>query len=697
MSDVLSRFFYGRSIAIIGASTDPTKLGGRPIRMNKELGYKGIVYPVHPTAALVQDLEAFNSIDELPADALDCALIAVPQQHVKRAVSELARKQVPLAIILSSGFAEHSPEGAKEQAEILEIAREGGMRIVGPNSMGGISYETGICATFTSVSEHEGRTYPRLGQISIASQSGFVGSHLMGLLRDRGLGIAKWLATGNQADIDVSDVILHYAQDEITKIIVVYVEGINNAERLFKALDVARQRGKRVVALKVGRTEFGARAIASHTAALVGNADAYDAAFRRYGVVTAVSLDDLADLVAALDTGRSIQGRALGIATVSGGFGILMSDIASASGLHLSELAEEEQETLKSYYSLASTRNPVDMGSLPRMGPAIEALAKGGFESIAIGIGHFGLIEAQISKFFKDMQSFRSSSPDLFLGLTGLFSLEWRAKFQALGIFVCEDPSRLVHTMASLCQLTSSESGNLDSGSALIPAFEPAELMAATDEMAARSILRRCGIPVAEEQLARSAPEAVQIADQIGGKVVLKIASADIPHKTEVGGVLLGLAGAGDVARGYEAIMSRVRIASPDAHLDGVLVSPLITDGCEILIGFTMDEVFGPMVAVALGGVVVEVLKDKVVEIAPFDKATALRMVRSLKGASLLDGFRGRPPVDVEAIADALHRVSLFAAKYAEIVESLEINPLIARADGVIAVDALLIPKRSLG
>ena len=670
MSDVLSRFFYGRSIAIIGASTDPTKLGGRPIRMNKELGYKGIVYPVHPTAALVQDLEAFNSIDQLPGDAVDCALIAVPQQHVKRTVIELARKRVPLAIILSSGFAEHSPEGASEQAEILEIAREVGMRIVGPNSMGGISYET-------------------------ASQSGFVGSHLMGLLRDRGLGIAKWLATGNQADIDISDVILHYAQDEITKIIVVYVEGINNADRLFTALDLARQRGKQVVALKVGRTEFGARAVASHTAALVGNADAYDAAFRRYGVMIAASLDDLADLVAALDTGRSIPGRELGIATVSGGFGILMSDIASANGMHLSELGAAEQEALKSYYALASSRNPVDMGSLPRMGPAIAALAKGAYQSIAIGIGHFGLIEAQISKFFKDLQSIRNSSPHLFLGLTGLFSDEWRARFQALGVFVCEDPSRLVRTMANLCQHAGSTPVNLDFASAVIPTFDPAELMAAVDEMAARSILRRCGIPVAEDLIATSALEAVQIAAEIGGKVVLKIASADIPHKTEVGGVLLGLAGADDVARGYEAIMSRVSLANPDAHLDGVLVSPMIADGSEILIGFTTDEVFGPMVAVALGGVVVEVLKDKVVEIAPFDKATALRMVSSLKGAALLDGFRGRPPVDVEAIADALHRVSLFAAKYADVVESLEINPLIARADGAIAVDALLIPKRS--
>jgi acyl-CoA synthetase (NDP forming) len=693
MQDVLSRFFHARSIAIIGASTDPTKLGGRPIRINKELGFKGIVYPVHPSADQVQGLPACNSITQLPEGTVDCALVAVPQKHVKRTIEELGDRKVPLAIILSSGFAEHSDEGAREQSAILDIARQSGMRIIGPNSMGGISFETGISATFTSVSEHEGRTYPRLGKVSIASQSGFVGSHLMGLLRDRGIGIAKWLATGNQADVDIADVVQHYADDDISKIIVVYVEGINNAGPLRQALATARARGKKVIALKVGRTDFGARAIASHTAALVGNFDAYDAEFRRQGVLLADSLDELADLAAALDTGRDISGTNFGIATVSGGFGILMSDVAASTGMQLPELPVDLQSALTSYYPLASTRNPVDMGSLSRIGPAVGALLKGPFDAVAVGAGHFGLIRSQVETLLGEFRSFREQFPASFIGLSALLSDEWRAAFQDAGVFTCEDPSRLVHTMARLSRIEPYSAPQGDVDRSIIPDLDVHELRDAKDEKAARSIMRRCGIPVASDELATSAAEAVRIATALGGKVVLKIASPDIAHKSEVGGVLLGLAGESAVRDGFSTIMSRAREACPEARLDGVLVSPLIEDGLEILVGFTTDAVFGPIVAVALGGVLVEVLKDKVVEIAPFGKDVALRMVQSLKGAALLHGFRGRPPVDVEAIADVISRVSIFAAKYAHAVESLEINPLIARSDGVIAVDALLIPK----
>ena len=694
MSDVLSHFFNGRSIAVIGASTDPTKLGGRPIRMNKELGFSGVVYPVHPTAAEVQGLIAYNSIDKLPANSVDCALVAVPQQHVRAAIEGLARKRVPLAIILSSGFAEHSDDGSQEQTAIMKIAIESGMRIVGPNSMGGISYETGICATFTSVSEHAGRTYPRLGHVSIASQSGFVGSHLMGLLRDRGIGVAKWLATGNQADIDISDVIRHYAEDEISKVIVVYVEGIGSAERLYEALALARARQQKVVAIKVGRTEFGAQAVASHTAALVGNADAYVAAFRRYGASMVDTLDDLVDLVAALDTGRSIEGKKLGIATVSGGFGILMSDEAFSAKFELPEVESKSQLALRAYYPLASTRNPVDMGSLMRIGPAIAALAVDDYDAVAVGAGHFGLIEAQIAKLYAELQLLRESKPNTFIGLSALLDDQWRVKLQSIGIFTCDDPTRLVRTMSRVAALETSMPLTEFMGSALIPSFDSKELISATDEKAARSILRQCGVPVAEERMAKSAIEAVEIALSIGGKVALKIASADIPHKTEVGGVLLGLVGAKAVGEGFDSIVSRVREASPTARIDGVLVSPMISDGIEVLVGFTTDEVFGPIVAVAMGGVLVEVLEDKVVESAPFSKETALNMVRSLKGAKLLAGYRGKPSVDIDAIADVIHRVSMFADKYRNIVVSLEINPLIARAKDVVAVDALLVPKQ---
>jgi acyl-CoA synthetase (NDP forming) len=693
MADILNNFFYGRSLAIIGASTDPTKLGGRPLRMNKELNYRGALYPVHPTATSVQGLPAINSIAGLPDGAVDCALVAVPQSAVKGALEALAAKHVPLAIILSSGFAEHSAEGAKLQDELTEIARRSHMRIVGPNSMGGISFETGVCATFTSVSEHESRTYPQLGTVSIASQSGFIGSHLMGLLRDRGIGIAKWLATGNQADIDIADVIQHYANDDISRVIAVYVEGVKNADALRDALEAARRRGKSVVALKVGRTDLGARAIASHTAALVGNTDAYDAVFRRHGVISAESLDDLADLVAALDTGRDIPGRRLGIATVSGGFGILMSDVAASLGMELPELPQAKQDSLRDYYSLASTQNPVDMGSLSRIGPAVETLLTEPFDAVAIGCGHFGLIDSQIATLTGELEAYRLTHPRTFIGLTAMLTDASKRRVQDIGVFTCEDPSRLVATMARLARRTNVSSRDDVADIPTIPDFDEAVLRAAVDERSARALLRDCGIPVATEALARSRAEAVAAAHQIAGKVVLKIASADILHKSEVGGVLLGLEGDDAVGDGFDLILSRAAASQPHARIDGVLVSPMIERGLEILVGFTSDPVFGPIVAVGLGGIFVETLKDKAVELAPFGRRVALEMITSLRGADVLRGARGLPPVNLEALADIVSRISAFAAKYSHVVESLEINPLIAHPSGITAVDALLIPK----
>ena len=688
--DILDRFFYARSLAIVGASTDPNKLGGRPIRQNLQLGFAGRLLPVNPSSREVQGLPAVASIDDLPDD-VDCAVIALPYAGVEAAVDALARKHVPLTVVLSSGFAEHSDEGLATQQRIVARARASGMRLIGPNSMGGISFENRMSATFTSINEHESRAFPQLGGISIASQSGFVGSHLMGLMRDRGLGIAKWLATGNQADVDLADCIVHYARDEVTKIIAVYLEGAGRADALRDAFDLARAAGKPVVALKAGRTELGARAVASHTASLVGGAEAYEAVFRRHGVVNATSLDELIDVVAALDTGRAPKGPHLGVGTVSGGFGILISDAAAENGFDIPELSPERQTRVRKAYPLASTRNPVDMGSLARFEHAIEALLEEEYDSVLFVAGHFGLLASQVAGLHAHLVTFRARYPAPFIGLVATLTDHWRRAFQQLGVFTCEDPARAVRAMAIVRDVRSRGPHDAPESLPDVADFDVAALMERGDELAARNVLRAIGVPVVADELATSAAEAATIARRMGGRLVLKVASPDILHKSDIGGVRLGVT-ATDAAEAFEQIMSRARAAHPQARIDGVIVSPMIEGGIETIVGVKRDEVFGPIVMFGLGGVLVEVFHDTAVAAAPFGRETALRMIRSVKSYPLLAGVRGRPGGDIDALADALARISVFAHRNARLVGSIDVNPLLALPDGVVALDALIVP-----
>lgn len=689
MTDILEKFFNARVLAVVGASADPAKLGGRLVRQNRQLNFAGRLIPVNAHATDVQGYAAMARVEDLP-DNVDCAVVALPAAAVEAAVRSLSVKRVPLVVILSSGFAEHSLEGAAAQARILKQARTSGMRIVGPNSMGGLSIENAMSATFTSINEHEGRTFPPLGSVSIASQSGFVGSHMLGVLRDRGLGIAKWLATGNQPDIDIADVIAHYARDRITRTIVAYLEGAGRADALRQAFDLARQHGKHVVVLKAGRSELGARAVASHTSALVGNADIFDAILRRHGVIGVATLDELADVVSALDTGRKIGGSALGVATVSGGFGILISDAAEEHGFELPELAPHLQADVRKAHALATTRNPVDMGSLVHFESAIAALHTQGYDALVIAAGHFGLVARQAEQLAGLLMAARVREPDRFIALVANLTEPWRRHFQQMGVFVCEDPARVVRALAAV---RSAAIAVLQQDSIPdVPHVEPLALLAGGGEFAARNLLRAIGIPVVDDILVHGAGEAEAAARTFGNLVVLKVVSPDVPHKSEAGGVRLGVSPA-QAAGVYDDIIRRVSEYAPAAHITGVLVSPMIEGGIETIIGLKRDAIFGPVVMFGLGGVFAEIFRDTAVEVAPFGILTAHAMIRATKGYQLLKGARGRPSADVDALAGILSRLSVFACEHADTITEMEINPLLALPGSALALDALVIVR----
>ncbi len=701
MAKILEKLFYPKAVAIIGASKDPAKTGGRPIAQNRDLGFSGRIYPVNPGAAEVQGWKAYPSVQEIP-DELDCAIIAVPAASVPDAVAGCAEKHVPLAIVLSSGFAEYSDEGRRTQDRLVTIARSGGVRLLGPNTMGGISLDGSFSATFTSLAQQGKEGWPQRGNVSVVSQSGAVGTQILVLLRDRGIGVAKWVSTGNQCDIDVADCIEYLAHDEMTRVIAVYQEGSLDGHRLRRAFEAARLSRKPVIMLKVGESEIGAAAAASHTASLAGAASVYRAVFRQHNVFAAQSLEELVDVVAACRAGRFPERPELAVTSGSGGISVIVADTSARYGLVLPEVPPETQRRLKELVPYAVTRNPVDMATAGMRDMQMTAqvlemlLEEGNYPAAFTYLSHNGLNPKRMEDLARYLLPVREKFPDRVLGIVANMMREWRDRFQEQGLLVYEEPARAIAAIAALWRIGR---GFSEGGSRDLPLSLPPAALAPHDgragEQAAKRLVASMGIPAVQDRLAGSAAEAVDAAKAFGKPVVLKIASPDIAHKSEMGGVLLGLHSADEVAAGYDTLMSRARAAAPKAQIDGVLVSPLIEGGVETIVGLKRDPVFGPVVMFGIGGIFVEVYRDVSLRVAPFGIETARAMIREIVGYPLLAGARGRDKADIEALARALSLISAYADRFRDDLDSIDINPLIVLPEGkgVVAVDALVVPS----
>ena len=702
MTDILQRLLYPKAVAIIGASNDPTKIGGRPIVQNRELGFSGRLFPVNPGAEKVQGLKAYPSVQAIPEE-LDCAIISVPAPAVPAAVEACAEKRVPLAVIFSSGFAEYSEEGRRAQERIAQVARSSGMRLLGPNTMGALSIDGAFSATFTSISQSgAGASWPRRGNVSVVSQSGAVGTQILLLLRERGLGVAKWVATGNQCDLNVADCIEHLAHDEVTRVIAVYLEGSVGGHRLRQAFEAARTRRKPVVMLKVGESAIGAAAAASHTASLAGAAEVYRAVLRQHNVFAAQSLQELVDVVAACRAGRFPQRSELAVTSGSGGINVIMADACARLGVALPEVPAQTQRKLKELVPYATTRNPVDMAA-PGMGNMeLEAqvvellLDEGGYASVLAYVAHNGMMPKRMEELARHLTQVREKFPDRVIGIIANMMAEWRDRFQDQGFLIYEEPTRAIAAIAALWRIGCGFlAGDAREQPLLLPETVHGPGAGQSGEQAAKRVVASMGITVVDERLVRSAVEAVDAAKAFGKAVVLKIASPAILHKSDIGGVLIGLRSAEEVAAGYDTLMARAREAAPTGEIDGVRASRWIGGRVETIVGVKRDPVFGPMVMFGMGGIFVEIYRDLSLRLAPFGVDTAREMIREIVGYPLLAGARGRAPADVEALARALSLVSAYADRFRDELDSIDINPLMVLPEGkgVVAVDALVVPR----
>ncbi|MDE2361692.1 MAG: acetate--CoA ligase family protein [Hyphomicrobiales bacterium] len=690
----LSALFAPKSIAVVGASAEATKIGGRPIDFLKRFGYAGEIIPVNPRSSEVQGLKAYPSLTEIPG-GVDLAILSVPASAVVGAVEDAAKKGVKSLVVFSSGFAEVDEAGRAEQDRMTQIARKAGMRILGPNCLGFANVALKANATFSPVIG-VGQATP--GRVAIVSQSGAFGAYAYSLARGRGLGLSHWIATGNEADVDVADCIGWLAGSDDTDVILAYLEGAKDGRKLMRALEMARAAGKPVIVAKVGRTSLGAAAAASHTSALAGEDAVYDAALRQCGAYRAKTIEEFFDIGLAISSLGLPKSNRIAIVTVSGGVGVLMADDALEAGLDVAETPADAQAKIKELVSFAAPRNPVDTtGQVASDRTLLDkvlniVLATGRYDMLATfhaaaGLSpEFGMHTAEL------VGRIRKEHPHLAYACCALFRPEVAKAIEETGCMPFEDPSRMMRTLGALAGVARAMRTKP------LPVETPKSAPApkgVLNEADALRALGAAGVPVVPSAICRSADEAAAAAQKFGFPVVAKIASADILHKSDIGGVKLRLADAAAVRAAFDEVTANAKKAAPQAKVDGVLIAPMISGVVECIVGVQNDPAFGPVVMFGLGGVMVEVLKDVSFRAAPFGRDVALDMIREIKGYKVLEGVRGAPPADLDALADALVAVSRFAAAADDSLETLDINPFVVRpkGQGALALDAVLVGR----
>ena len=680
-----------RSIAIIGASDDPTRIGGRPIAYMKTRNFQGTIFPVNPKRPSVQDIAAFADVASLP-EVPDVGLIAVPGEAAIEAIEALGAKGTKAAIVFTAGFAEVDEKGAEAQARMVAAAKRHGIRMLGPNCLGLFNDAIGFYPIFSSSFE---QGWPIAGRIGIASQSGAYGTHLYTLARNRGIGTGVVVTTGNEAEVALGDVLGWMAASPDIDVICAYAEGIREREKFLAALELARKNRKPIVMMKVGRSALGSQAAQSHTASIAGDDAVTDAVLSEFGVVRARNTEELLDIAYAATKRIYPVNNTLGVMTVSGGAGVLISDVAESLGFAMPPMPEAAQQRLRGFVPFCAPRNPVDctaqaFNQIELIGEFTRSMVEdGGYTSCLGFFTQVGGSKTNAPKVRAQMKAVMAHHPDRIWALSLIAPPEMVREYEEDGFLVFEDPTRAVVALHALGRF-----GEAFSAKPGVPPALPRVTLPETapSEAEAKRILAEAGIPAVPERACADVEAAVAAAKSFGFPVVMKILSPDILHKSEIGGVLLDVADEAAVREGFATLMTRAAERAPGARIEGALVAKQIKGAVEMALGLFRDPVFGPVAMVGLGGIFIEVLKDVAFRRCPFGVEEAEAMIRSLKGFPLLDGARGRPKADVKALAQALANLSAFGVAAGDRLTSVDINPffVLPEGEGGYAADAVL-------
>ncbi len=625
----LTAMFKPRAIALVGASDDPYKIGGRPLRYMREAGSQVTIHPVIPTRDTVQGMTAYPSVMAIP-EQVDQVILAVPASRVEAAVDDGLAAGVKSFVMFSAGFAEAGEAGAAAQEALVARIRKGGARLLGPNAMGLFNTNDRIFATFSSALD---RGIPGVGRVSVVSQSGAVGSYIQNLILTRGVNISKFVATGNEADVEASECLEWMARDPETDVLVVYLETCRNGPGLIHALEVARSNGKPVIMLKAGRTDAGQSVAASHTGAMAGSAAVFDASAAAAGAHVCHSLPELTELTYTCATGPLPKDRNLAIISVSGGIGVISTDAAVDWGMELPAMSTVALAKIRESLPLAVGLNPLDTTAATIgdrsifMGAVETMLASQNYGAVMLFVGNAGLNAGDPVAMSEGLAALRRAYPETLFAICTQSTVENAKIFESTGFLVYEDPEACVRSFAAAASLGEALRAGQPQPSSL-PTPKP--LPERPDEVDSALALAQAGLDFARSETAKNVSDAVRLAEEIGYPVVLKVRSPDIAHKSEIGGVKVGLADADAVRDGFEAIMKSARAGAPGAEILGVSVNEMVSGGVQCILGSHLDPTFGQMVMVGLGGIYTEVLKDTVMRPAPVSHAVALEMIRGL-------------------------------------------------------------------
>jgi len=687
----LNALFRPNSLAVIGASNDPNKVGGRPISFLLKANWSGKLLPVNPTAEMVQGLKSYASLDAIEGE-IDQAIIAVPAGQVAASVAACIARRIKAIQIFSAGFGE-GEHGATAVQQIKHLAASNEVRLLGPNSLGLFNAVDGFFGTFATALDG---SWPKKGGVGVATQSGAFGSYFFGLAQKRGIGFSHFVATGNEADIDVADCINWMAADPETRIIVTALEGCRDGRKLNGALLAAKLAGKTVLAMKVGASDAGAKAAATHTGALSGADRVFASVFKNAGVFRARSLSLLTDAAYLATVGPMPSGRRLMVVTTSGGIGVLTADMAESENLMLPPIGDKALDDLRAIAPLADGRNPVDtsagiLGDLSAFARMAErALSDTECDAVLLFLAHVPRNPKHWAQLREPLLELRSRHPVKTFAVVALADESIQKDLEAHEIAVFSDPGAAVSAIAAC---TPCDIKNLDDSSKP-QMFESLQIGAGPiSERAAKAILSEAGINFPPEKVAHSPEDAIGFASEIGYPVVLKVVSPDIAHKTEVGGVVVGIGTAEELRQAFLAMDQRVRNSLPNARIEGYLISSHVKGGVEVLVGTQCDPVFGPVVTVGSGGVLAELNDDVCVRLAPVSEHAALEMLATTRVWRQLQGYRGSQPVDMNSLARQISIISNIAWRHSEEIEAMDVNPVLACVHGAYALDALIIPK----
>lgn len=693
---MFEHFFQPTSVAVIGASTDPVKVGHAVFHNMISYNFKGVVYPINPNAENLLGHKCYPSVTAVPGP-IDLAVIVVPAKLVANVLRECAAKGVDSVIIITAGFKETGPEGAALEREVGAIAREHGIRIIGPNCLGIVVPALGINASFAP-------GMPAAGQVSLMSQSGALATAVLDWAIEQGIGFSKFVSFGNGVDIETLELLRAWYRDDDTRVIVAYIEGLRDGTEFMKA---AREvtAVKPFIVLKSGGTAAGARAVSSHTGSLAGSEQAYDAAFHQTGVIRAASVGDLFDYALAFAYQPLPEGPATAVVTNAGGPGIMATDACERTGIL--QLASPDKATVdrlrEKLPPAANFYNPIDV--LGDAGPdryrfAMDCiLADPNVNSVVALLTPQAMTQVEpTAQAIYEAAEGADSKPVLACLMGGQKMRPGDSVLDGHHIPSYAYPEQAVGALARMVRYRQ----RLQEPEPEIVQFEVdrdkvrtvfetvrAQSRVNLGEVEAREVLPAYGFRVPEARLARSADEAVQVAEAIGYPVVMKISSPEILHKSDIGAVRLGISTPEQVADTFDLIMLRSQRYMPSARLLGVLVQEMIRGGKEVILGVSRDPQFGPLIMFGLGGIYVEVLKDVAFRVAPLDRRQAQEMIHEIRASALLGGVRGEHPADTDAIVDALLRLSQLTLDFPEIVE-LDVNPLAALEPGrgVVAIDS---------